>query len=187
MTFPIISLGFPGGAVLKNPPANAGDARESWRSPEIGNVFLPEKFHGQRSLAGCSPRGREESEVTEHVTPSLALEMLVNFSWKFSVHIWAWYLLSLSLCLHTHTPRSLYVYNPWHGLWLYSVYLMELNKHKESALVTLYLSRWIGGESLKSRRTVGLETKETTFPKLPLPFTSHETLMSHLLSQWLVF
>ena len=29
-------------------------------------VFLPGKFHGQRSWAGCSPRGRRE--LTEHST-----------------------------------------------------------------------------------------------------------------------
>ena len=28
-------------------------------------VFLPEEFHGQRSLAGCSSWGREESDTTE--------------------------------------------------------------------------------------------------------------------------
>ena len=28
-------------------------------------VFLPGKFHGQRSLAGCSPGGRKESDKTE--------------------------------------------------------------------------------------------------------------------------
>ena len=29
-------------------------------------VFLPRKFHGQRSLAGYSPWGRKESDMTEH-------------------------------------------------------------------------------------------------------------------------
>ena len=29
-------------------------------------VFLPGEFHGQRSLAGCSPQGRKESDMTEH-------------------------------------------------------------------------------------------------------------------------
>ena len=29
-------------------------------------VFLPEKFHGQRSLAGYSPKDGKESEVTKH-------------------------------------------------------------------------------------------------------------------------
>ena len=28
-------------------------------------VILPEKFHGQRSLVGCSPWGHKESDVTE--------------------------------------------------------------------------------------------------------------------------
>jgi len=58
-------LSFPGGAVVKNPPANAGDPRNAYsipgleRSPGEGNgnpVFLPGKFHSQRSLVGYSPR-----------------------------------------------------------------------------------------------------------------------------------
>ena len=47
--------------MIKNPSADAGDTRDvssipgSGRSPEVGNgnltpVFLPTKFHGQRSL-----------------------------------------------------------------------------------------------------------------------------------------
>ena len=31
-------------------------------------VFLPEKSHGQRSLAGYSPWGRKESDMTKHTT-----------------------------------------------------------------------------------------------------------------------
>ena len=30
-------------------------------------VLLPGKFHGQRSLVGCSPWGREESDTTERL------------------------------------------------------------------------------------------------------------------------
>ena len=66
--------------VVKNPPANAGDARGvdlipgSGRSPEGGKwqpipKFLHGKFHGQRSLVGYSPWGHKKSdiiEVTEH-------------------------------------------------------------------------------------------------------------------------
>ena len=54
-------MGFPGGSVVKSPPANAGDARDPGLSPGSGrapgggkgnhSVFLPGKFHGQRSLA----------------------------------------------------------------------------------------------------------------------------------------
>ena len=32
-------------------------------------VFLPGKSHGQRSLAGYSPWGRKESDMTEHAHP----------------------------------------------------------------------------------------------------------------------
>ena len=31
-------------------------------------VFLPEKFHGLRSLAGYSPWGHKESDTTEQLT-----------------------------------------------------------------------------------------------------------------------
>ena len=34
-------------------------------------VFLPGEFHGQRSLAGYSPWGRKESDMTEQLTPDL--------------------------------------------------------------------------------------------------------------------
>ena len=37
--------------------------RKAWRSTP---VFLPGKFHGQRSQAGCSPWGRKEWDMTEH-------------------------------------------------------------------------------------------------------------------------
>ena len=30
-------------------------------------VLLPGKSHGWRSLVGCSPRGREESDMTERI------------------------------------------------------------------------------------------------------------------------
>ena len=64
------------GAVVKNPPADAGDTGDtvsipgSGRSPEIGNgsplqCSCLEKSHGQKSLAGFSPWGRKESDTTE--------------------------------------------------------------------------------------------------------------------------
>ena len=30
-------------------------------------VLLPQKFHGQRSLVGCSPWGRQELDMTERL------------------------------------------------------------------------------------------------------------------------
>ena len=61
-------MSFPGGSAVKNLPANLGDV--GWipglgRSPGEGNgnLFLPEKSHGQRSLAGYSPWGPKESDM----------------------------------------------------------------------------------------------------------------------------
>ena len=59
----------PSDAVVKNPPANARDARDlsylwvrkiPWsRKWQPTPVLLPGKFHGQRNLAGCSPEGSQ--------------------------------------------------------------------------------------------------------------------------------
>ena len=64
-------MGFPGGLAVKNPHASTGDTRDSGlilglgRSPGGGHIFLPGKFHGQRSLSGYGPWGHEESDMTE--------------------------------------------------------------------------------------------------------------------------
>ena len=66
--------GFPGGSVINNLPATTGDARDSGSIPGLGRswqpapVFLPGKFHGQRSLRGYSPWGHKESDTTKHRT-----------------------------------------------------------------------------------------------------------------------
>ena len=53
--------GFPGGSVVKNPPANQetqvrslGQEDTLEKKMESLPVFFPEKTHGQRSLVGCS-------------------------------------------------------------------------------------------------------------------------------------
>ena len=68
--------------MVKNSPTSAGDVTDLGSIPgredplEEGvattPVFLPGESHGQRSLAGCSPRGHKEldtTEVTEHIRP----------------------------------------------------------------------------------------------------------------------
>ena len=65
--------------VVKNPPASSGVIRDrvgslGWEDPlEMAGrkwqpipVFLPRKFHGQRSLVGYSPWGLRELDVIEH-------------------------------------------------------------------------------------------------------------------------
>ena len=64
--------------MIKNLLANAGDTRNSGFDPwvkkipwsrkwELIPVFLPGKFHGQRSLEGYSPWDLKESDMTERI------------------------------------------------------------------------------------------------------------------------
>ena len=41
-------------------------------------VFSPGEFHGQRSLAGCSPWGHKELDTTEWLTLSLHFQVMVS-------------------------------------------------------------------------------------------------------------
>ena len=81
--------GFPGGSVVKNPPANAEDTGDmssipgSGRSPggENGNPLhysCLEKSHGQRSLADYSPRGCKESDTTEQALDGYIINLSVQ-------------------------------------------------------------------------------------------------------------
>ena len=76
--WPQFHSSFPGGASGKEPPANAGDIGDLGLIPGSGRpsggghgnptpVLLPGESHGQRSLAGHSPRGRKESDTTERL------------------------------------------------------------------------------------------------------------------------
>ena len=80
-------LGFPGGSVGKEPACNAGDAGDVGLIPGSGR--FPGGGHGnplqysclknprgQRSLVGCSPRGHKESDMTEAIEHSTALNLL---------------------------------------------------------------------------------------------------------------
>ena len=60
----------------KNPPASAGDIRDKSSIPSLGRApggghgnplgySCLENPHGQRSLAGYSPKGRKELDTTE--------------------------------------------------------------------------------------------------------------------------
>ena len=62
--------------MVKNLHDNAGDIKRNRFDPWVRKipqrrkwqptaVFLPREFLGQRSLEGCSPQGRKESDTTE--------------------------------------------------------------------------------------------------------------------------
>ena len=57
--------------IVKNPPAvqETWVQSLSWEGPLEWLptlVFLPEEFHGQKSLVGYSPWGHKESDTTDH-------------------------------------------------------------------------------------------------------------------------
>ena len=72
-------MGFSGASDGKESACNAGDqgfnssAEEiPWRREWLPTpVFFPGESHGQRSLAGYSPRGGKELDTTERLTLSL--------------------------------------------------------------------------------------------------------------------
>ena len=81
-------VGIPGGAVVKNLPASAGErCKRCEFDPWVGkipqrrkwqptSVFLPGKSHGQRSLVGCSPWGCKELDTTEQARTQLVVQWL---------------------------------------------------------------------------------------------------------------
>ena len=74
-------LSFPGALVVKNLPKDAGDSEAQvqplvWKIPwsrkwQPSQVFLPRKFHGQRSLESYSPWGSKKSDMTERLSAEL--------------------------------------------------------------------------------------------------------------------
>ena len=66
-----LPLRFPGGSVVKNPPAKQemqvqSLGQKDTLEKEMATHFsiLPGKCHGQRSLSGYSPYGYKESDTT---------------------------------------------------------------------------------------------------------------------------
>ena len=60
--------------MVKNPPAKAGDRRDSGsilgsarlsRAQQSTPVFLPGESNGQKSMEGCSQSGHKQSDTTE--------------------------------------------------------------------------------------------------------------------------
>ena len=73
--------GFPGGSVVKNPPA----MQETWvqslgredlwsRAQQPIPEFLTGESHGQRNLAGYRPWGHKESNMTAHTASTVNSE-----------------------------------------------------------------------------------------------------------------
>ena len=88
-SFCLLSVGFPGGTVVKNPPANTGNTKDmssipGWRRPpgernDNPLQFLPGEFQEQRSLAGNSPWSRKESNTTEQLCTSHSTALFIEY------------------------------------------------------------------------------------------------------------
>ena len=80
-------------------------------------VFLLEKSHGQRSLAGYSPSGRKESDKTEHACKHLFLTVrpLVNYTIPLSFWVFVYRLVVIILVQSSNT-YSCPTFCPPHGL-----------------------------------------------------------------------
>ena len=84
-------MGFPGSSDSKESTCNVGDLGlipGSGRSPGGGHgnpyqYSCLENPHGQRNLAGYSPRGHKESDTTEWLSP-----YLTNFLPAWSINYW---------------------------------------------------------------------------------------------------
>ena len=128
-----LTLGFPGGSMGKNPPANSGDAGGSgsilrnlpWnRKWQPTQVVLFGKFHGQRRLVGYSPWGHKESDMPEHLSmykltpgkpesttlplPYTQSPVLTQKIWRRKVGVWMWGsgFQSLDLSVHSWWPGA---------------------------------------------------------------------------------
>ena len=76
------------------------DWRRKWQPTP---VFLPGESHGLRSLAGCSPWGRKESDTTERQAVTYDIDHLCIFCGEVSGYF-AWFLFGFSkssLCIWT--------------------------------------------------------------------------------------
>ena len=91
-------MGFPGGSVVQNPPANAGDTIDMGSIPGLGRSSgvgngNPLQYsclgnsNGQRSLAGYSPRGHKDSDTTERAHTHRPLSLCSLFFSLFSLTV----------------------------------------------------------------------------------------------------
>ena len=84
-------MGFPGVGSGKESACQCKSLRRLWFNPWVRKipwrrkwqstpVFLPGKFHGQRSLAGLQSMGSQESDMTEHTARMHARFCLFHLS-----------------------------------------------------------------------------------------------------------
>ena len=123
------TCGFPGGSVVKSPPASAkeeGLISGSGRSPGGGNSPFQDSClknpMDKRSLVGYSPRGHKESDTTERLTHGYTW---CNFSSVSDISLSAWVLIHFQVHPVWHPQGGVVINNHSN-----TQDLLELWKHK---------------------------------------------------------
>ena len=86
-------MGFPGGATVKESACQCRRCKRYGFSPWLGKipwrkkwqptpVFFSVKSHGQRNLAGCSPWGHKESDMTEQLRVHTSTSTIIKVSYR---------------------------------------------------------------------------------------------------------
>ena len=122
----ILLLGFPGGSVSKESACNAGDlgsipglgssAGEGHGNPLQYSCW--ENPHGQRSLAGFSPRGRRESDKSER------LSIAQSFFYYWTLFLSQFFTITSNL--QWKTVYFYLILFRFLGLYIYNIYIDRL-------------------------------------------------------------
>ena len=114
------ALVFPGGASGKEPACQCRRYKRSSFDPWVRKIpwrrewlptqaFLPGEYHGQRNLAGYSPWGHKELDVTENSRIYFCLCSHMITVWSFCLTlscdlVWFWHLWCVSSTEDYHGP-----------------------------------------------------------------------------------
>ena len=116
-------LDLPGGSVVKNLPANAGDSGDTGSIPVLRRsrrrerlptpVFLPGRSHGQRNLAGYSPWGLEELATTGWLSKSVCMyihTLCLLYPFTINGHFGCFHVLTMNIRVHLSFLISAFVF-----------------------------------------------------------------------------
>ena len=133
-------LGFPGGAVVKNLPANAEDARDMSSIPGSGRSPGGGKSHGQRSLAIVHRVAKSQTFLSMHAVlvkfsfcllilflSSLSCQVFLYIAWISPWQLfWILYKVNHSiLCLWVQLLKMVILFWGYRITMIFSYYLMK--------------------------------------------------------------
>ena len=144
-------LGFPGGSVVKNPPANAGTTMRYRFDPWVGKipwrkvwqptaVFLTQESHGLRSLAGHSQKGQRvghdwaTKQTSVYPRPRL-MASIVDIFLEKTVAVWP----TFSLCCSASWPNLVLPCEARHAM-VSSLLLGNVSNHSTLSMALLLAS-----------------------------------------------